>query len=278
MPIEQVAEEVVNEVAANLEEAAEVTRKLNAAGLSNLAIGLGIGAVVGFYIGYKYTRKKILAEVYADAEVEIEALREYYIEKVSQATRAIAEENGDVDDDTPLQGVVPTEKPPVEEVVERLGYSAPVPPSQRPLPPPVPIFDDSPTDIPDTSKSANDGWNYERELQNRSPEAPYIIHENEFNHSNLNYTKVAYTYYSEDDYLVHPENENRPVFGGETIVGTDNLNFGHGSTDEDVVYIRNDSLELDMQITRVNRSYEEDHLGLHADVSEADDDDDSDDS
>jgi len=269
MAIEQLAEEVVNEVANNFEEAAEATRRINTAGLGNLAVGLGIGAVVGFYFGYKFNRAKIRAEAYKKADEEIEVFRKVYREKMIEASTATAtaveEDQGDG-----LEGVVSTEKPPIEEVVEKLGYSVRVPSRERPLPAPVPILDDLPENPGPTSKSMNAGWNYEQELLTRSPDAPYVIHQNEFNHSNQNYTKVAYTYYAEDDFLVDPE-MGRPVINGDVIVGKDNLKFGHGSDDSDVVYVRNDIQELDMEICRVNRSYEAEELGLQASSEEDDD-------
>lgn len=274
MAIEQLAEEVVNEVATNFEEAAEVTRRINAAGLSYFAVGLGVGAAVGFYFGYKLNREKIRAEAYEEAGAEVAVLREVYLEKTLNAT------NTRVDSDAALQGTVPTEKPPVEKIVEDLGY--------RPLRPPVPVtdvrdlppnvLDDLPDDPTETSKSMNAGWNYEQELKDRSPNAPYVIHQNEFMHSNLNYTKVMYTYYADDDYLVDDEAEH-PLVDGDLIIGVENLKFGHGSDDADVVYVRNDRLERDMQISRLHRSYEEDVLGVRGGLMEDDDDDDdSDDS
>ncbi len=280
MAIEQLAEEVVNEVANNFEEAAEVTRKINAAGLGYFAVGLGVGAAVGLYFGYKYNREKIRAEVYREAEAEVDILRQVYLDKTLNSP------NTSISTDTNLQGTVSTEKPPVEKVVEELGYRTQVPERERPLPAPVPIIDvkdlppdildDLPEDPVETSKSSNAGWNYEKELRNRTPEAPYIIHQNEWNHSNLNYSKVVYVYYAEDDMLVD-ETTQDPVPHGERIVGGDNLQFGHGSDDADIVYVRNDRLEMDMQICRLDRSFEEDVIGLHGGLME-DDDDDADDS
>lgn len=259
MAIEKLTEEVVNEVATNFEEAAEMTRKINTAGISYLVVGLGVGAAVGFYFGYKFNREKIRAEVYKEAEAEVDMLRKVYLEKTLNAA------NTDVEGTT-LQGAISTEKPPIDEVVENLGYHTQVPSRERPLPAPVPVLD-NPIEI---SK-----WNYEKELVNRSPDSPYVIHQNEYNHSNPDYEKVIYTYYAVDDYIVDTE-DRRPVHNGEVIVGVDNLKFGHGSDDVDVVYVRNDTQELDMQICRINKSYEEEELGFHSSVLDDDNDDDDD--
>lgn len=280
MAIEQLAEEVVNEVANNFEEVAEATRKINVAGLSYFAVGISVGAAVGFYFGYKFSREKIRAEVYKEAEAEVDMLRKVYLEKTLDREAELESREGAI-----LQGSVSTEKPPVEQVVRNLGYSVNVPERERPLRAPVPIQDireDALDDLPEnpvgTSKSRNAHWNYERELATRSPEFPYVIHQNEFNHSNLNFSKVEYTYYAEDDMLVDNEDEN-PVPNGADIVGVDNLKFGHGSDDADIVYVRNDRLEMDMQINRIHKSFEEEVLGLNRmRDNDDDDDDDADDS
>lgn len=262
MAIEQLAEEVVNEVANNFEEAAEVTRRINAAGLGYLAVGLGLGAAVGFYFGHKFNREKIRAEMYKEAEAEVDVLRRVYLEKTLNAEGAL------------LQGSVPTVKPPIENVVEQLGYNVRVPDRERPLPSPVPILDDLPENPVGTSKSMNARWNYEAELKSRSPESPYVIHQTEFTHSNLEYSKVEYTYYAIDEMLIDNEDE-QPVPHGSDVVGEDNLKFGHGSDDVNVVYVRNDRLEMDMLIHRIDSAYEEAVLALHEMGNDDDDDDDA---
>lgn len=250
-------EHLTEEVATNLEEVAEVTRKLNTVGLGYFAVGLGIGAAVGFYFGYKFNRAKIYAEVYAESREEVDQIRQVYLEKTL--------ENAGVD------------KPSPKEVVERLGYSLHVEEEHsRPLPAPVPItsherlkmeIKDLPESPKDTSKSMHEGWNYELELKSRTPEAPYVIHQNEYNHSNAEYSKVVYTYYAIDDVVANSEDE-RPVPHADAVIGWGNLKFGHGSDDADVVYVRNDPLEIDMQICRINQSFEEEVLGISRDDDE----------
>lgn len=268
-------EELAEEVATNLEEAAEVTRKLNTSGLGYLAVGLGFGAAIGFYFGYKFNREKIRAEAFKDAELEVTRLRELYLQK------SLASVN--------------MEKPPVEAMVEERGYAERIEYSNRvensgystpgrPLPAPVPIQDipaDALDDLPDnpvgTSKSKNAKWNHEQEVKSRTPDAPYVIHQNEYNHSELGYDKVVYTYWAIDD-VISDSQDDHPIPNGDIVVGVDNLKFGHGSDDTDVVFVRNDRLELDMQICKVDKSFEEEVLGLNRNEVDDDDDDDDDDS
>ena len=55
---------------------------------------------------------------------------------------------------------------------------------------------------------------------------------------------------------------DHPLPHADIIVGLNNLQFGHGTDDDDVVFVRNDERQLEMEICRVNKSYEEEVLGV----------------
>lgn len=224
---------VVEEVASNLEEAAEATRRLNPKSISFVLGGFVVGLGVGFFIGYRFNKEKIKAEAFKKSEAEVEMIREVYQQKMMAAEP----------------------KPSVEEVIEEKGYD-------RPLPAPVPgIVEPESTDA---------GWDYRKELANRVDGEPYVIHQNEFMSRDSNYTHVAYTYYEGDDVLV--DENNRPLPHADIIVGVNNLRFGVGTDDDDVVFVRNDRLERDMEICRTHDSYEEEVLGLENHQTNEDDD------
>lgn len=253
-------EAIAEEVATNLEEVASATRSINATAVGYLAGGFVVGAALGFYFGYKYNKEKIKAEAYKTAEEEVEAVREIYRAK----TVALDNEN----------------KPDPGELVQELGYSVrddmgdpelrsmPAPTPQRPLPAPVPITNVFLSEHMDVKveKDKNAGWNVARELETRTPDAPYVIHQDEYMQSDHGYTQVVYTYYDGDDVMVDAQ-DNQPITNGAEVVGADNLKWGHGSDDADVVFVRNDRLELDIQICRSPKSYEEEVLGLENDSS-----------
>ena len=242
------AEEVVEEVATNLEEVAQATRQLDARALGYLGIGIGVGVVVGFYFGHKWNREKIRAEAFKASEEEVEAIRETYRRKE----------------------LVAVDKPTVEQIIEERGYSTHAD-LERPLPAPVPIIEtpsalvaapDEPVVpvVEDTGKNKDLGWSYPVELARRSPDAPYIIHQDEFSNSEHGYEKVVYTYWSGDDVLT--DEDNQPLVNGVDIVGADNLKWGHGADDFNVVFVRNDKLNLEAEICRDPRSWEEEVGGL----------------
>lgn len=244
-------EEVVEEVALNLEEVAKVTRKINTAGVGYLLGGIAVGTVIGFYLGHRYNQKKIRDEAFKAADAEIDTIRAVY-----QAKTIAAEP-----------------KPTVEEIIEERGYSTKVTPVERPLPAPVPIHEISEAEIvsvgpvfePPPNVNPPSVWDYPRELNKRSTEHPYVIHQDEFTENELGYNRVVYTYYDQDDVLT--DSDDTPFTDANLIVGVDNLKFGHGTDDSDVVFIRNDKLELDMEICRSPKSYEEEITGLTRDES-----------
>lgn len=264
-------ETLADEVATNLEEVAVVTRQINGQSVTYFLGGVAIGVGVGFYVGVKLTKKKIRAEVLKEADEEITAMRELYQQKM------VAMENSD--------------KPSPAEAVREHGHSLPDPgnipdygnPSggvtnystfpvpqerERSLPAPVPvmmpvvpvILDDLPENPTGTSKSKNAGWSYPQEMENRTEEQPYVIHQDEYTAATKGYSRVTYTYYEPDGVLVD-EADERPVPHGDLVVGQENLKFGHGTDDADVVFVRNDRLEIDIEICRSSKSYEEEVLG-----------------
>ena len=229
MAIEAVVEDVVEEVATNLEEAAAVTRRINAQAVGYFAGGLILGVAAGFYFGHRWNKEKIKAEAFKQSEEEVARIREVYQQRT----------------------VVVREKPSVSEVIEEKGYSTRT--EERPLKAPVPVMD-TPLVLPGSvtygeSKSKFEGWNSAEERANRTPDEPYVIHQDEFNHEENGYSHVTYTYYNTDDVLV--DEDNIPLPHADLIVGQDNLKFGHGADDPDVVFVRNDRIEVEMEICRL---------------------------
>lgn len=113
---------------------------------------------------------------------------------------------------------------------------------------------------PEMSQEPIDEWNQEEEEADRGPDAPYVIHQDEFNADQNGYRQTALEYFSGDDVLC---DENRvPLYNPGNIVGR--LEFGRGSGDSNVVFVRNDKLESEFEITRVDGSYQHEVLGMLA--------------
>jgi hypothetical protein len=291
MALEAVAEAVTQEVATNLEEAASATRAINTQAVGAFMGGVAFGVVLGFYFGYRFNKAKIKAEAFKQSQMEVEQIREVYRNREAANTVRDVEVNSDEPDVTHVATVRPSGegvrvrqgeegyvqygkvKPSVEEIVEQRGYSTRAEEivEERPLKPPVPV---NPTPVTppvrfgetlaaSRATQRQGDWNYARELRQRNPNHPYIIHMDEFFHPENEYSKTSYTLYAADTTLVGEDGE--PLADANTIVGMGNLRFGHGSEDENMVYIRNDKLQLDMEITRDPGSYEAKVQGLDPD-------------
>jgi hypothetical protein len=246
------AETVVEEVASNLEEAAEVTRRINPRSIGLVLGGVGIGVAVGFFFGYRYNREKIRAEAFAKSEEEVEKIRELYRDRAK---------------------VVVPEKPSVEQVVEERGYLDPE--RERPLPTPVPFVSEPDTTEPpivvDPDRQVPEFiWNYPHELARRSPDRPYVIHQEEFQEEGSQFNHVTYTYFAEDGFVMNDEDQQ--LFTDvDARVGLHNLvRFGHGTDDPDIVFIRNHELNIEIELARTYNSYQRDIEGLEPDDAEPD--------
>jgi len=233
---------VVEEVADNLEEAAAAVRTLDTKAIGFLLGGLAVGVGIGFYIGYRYNREKIRAEAFEASEEELQRIREYYGR---------------------------TQKPELENIVVERGYETDEPKS-RPLPAPVPVKEPEPVPPPlevvapereVEEKDKDAGWSYPMELGQRTPNYPYIIHQDEFMVNESEFPQVTLTYYELDEVLADVDDTKIPNV--ESLVGASTLSrFGHGSDDYNVVYVRNPHLEMEYEICRIQKSFEVEVQGL----------------
>lgn len=230
---------VVEEVADNLEEIAAATRRINTNSVGFFIGGAAVGFAIGFYFGYRYNKEKLRAEAFKESEKEVETIREVYQQKTIAAEP----------------------KPSIDEVLEERGYSAEERAEHiRPLKPPVPVYA-PPVVVYEGGKDKNTGWNFPEELESRLEGEPYVIHQDEFMNHETGYSQTTYTYYAADDVLVDDGN-GHPLPHADMVVGQDNLKFGHGTDDIDVVFVRNDKLQMEMEICRSPLSYEEEVLGI----------------
>lgn len=89
-----------------------------------------------------------------------------------------------------------------------------------------------------------DEWDQEEELKKRNPSQPYVIHKDEFYADERNYNQHTLSYYAGDDIMC--DEEDSPVYNYAQVIGK--LNFGHGSGDPNVFYVRNDKRKTEYEI------------------------------
>lgn len=234
--------------------------------LAGVAVGMGIGGSLGFYL----TRWKLETKYHQIADAEIAEMQEHY------RSKEVALENK-------------VEKPKLEDIVRDQGYSADPPMAVTPPDTVVEaaqedeeeakpdrreraknVFEKDPIPEEDVGYPLIDRtWDYHKERVGRSPIKPYVIHRDEKD-ENETYDTVTYTYYEGDDVLC---NERDEVIGKDergVLIGEQNLGkFGHGSGDPSIVYIRNDKLEMQMEVVRSSNSFAEEVHGFQHSHAEA---------
>lgn len=239
-------------------EVAEAARGVDPKTLKYLFLGLGVGLVGGGVLGYGIANKRLQAKYEQIAEDEIDEMREHFRRRLvakeekpdlgKEAAKIVEREGYDGPAHPVLQededGAVPPEE---EEAQDAASAGFPVPSEEEVAETVENVFDkDEPQD---------GGWDYEAEIARRRPEFPYVIHEDE-RHEKEGYTHTELTYYAGDDVLT--DSDDKPIEEIDKVVGAANLEkFGHGSGDKDVVFIRNDALELEVEVQRDEGSYSE---------------------
>lgn len=93
----------------------------------------------------------------------------------------------------------------------------------------------------------DDDWDWEAELNMRSDKTIYVITRDEFDEDNLGYRQSTVNWY-EGDRMLADENGDA-IYNWTSHIGSE-LPFGHGSGDENVLFIRNENLRWEYCVTR----------------------------
>jgi hypothetical protein len=119
----------------------------------------------------------------------------------------------------------------------------------------------------DPEVEMTDAWDIEEELKNRSPEVPYVVHRNEHEEGPEGpdeYEKFTLTYFEGDDILC--KEDDTVITDPDAVIGLGNLSrFGHGSGDPNIVYVRNDTLKVDLEIVHSDGKYATEVAGFKED-------------
>ena len=259
--------EVAEEVAEQAENVAEHSRALDPNEVRLLLIGGAIGLFGGAVISGAILNRRLRLKYEQISEEEIAEMRQFYQDRLlvrqgekpdleKEAAR-IAEEQG---------YTAPNTGKPADEVVAE--PVAEVPDAEVPEQPADGVKDEetqSVFDEADTTKDPGEGWDFENERARRSADAPYVIHVDEFGETG--YTQTSFTYYADDSVLC--DDSDNPVENPTSIVGdvVESDKFGHGSNDQNKVYVRNDALGVDIEISQNDGNYAETVHGLqHSEV------------
>jgi hypothetical protein len=112
-----------------------------------------------------------------------------------------------------------------------------------------------------TFDTPTDDWDYEAEKNIRSDKEIYVIHRDEYVADEMGYHQSTIEFYVQDAVMV--DVLEHPIYNYTDFVGHEALDqFGHGSGDNDVVYVRNEREKAEFEVLRNSGSYEREVLGL----------------
>lgn len=219
----------------------------NTVKLISAALG---GTCVGAGIGYTVAYKKLAAEFEARLENETAEMKQFYTaHKKKHATpqEAVAE-------------LIPEEVEAKSEVVayHKIVKSEKYDPTES---------EDGAEEVqgPDGTIMLNEVLHSNVLAQplgeKANPDRPYIISQEEYMQNDPNYEQGTLTYYEKDQVLTDVRED--VIDNADDVVGLDSFSqFGHGSSDDNVVHVRNHRLQMDFEIVKSESSYAQDVLGL----------------
>lgn len=255
---------VVSEEALAAEQA---VRSMNRVGLAYLGLGLVAGAAAGALVAYRIVDRKVEAKYSKIAADEVAEMRQYYHDKVVALDSS--KQKVDLEDIVRERGYSAVEEVSVEPPMAVTPPSAVVDAAKEAI---IEAEDEAAGEPPDDvepevhnifENAKEIPWDAQKERQRRSPLAPYVIHRDE-RYEFEDYDEVTFTYYDEDDVLANEREEAVAGDDRERLIGEANLEkFGYGSGDPNVVYIRNDQLEMVFEVLRSPNSYTEEVHGFN---------------
>jgi hypothetical protein len=207
---------------------------------TGFAVGLGIGLMIGTAAGLFAARAKYKLKYEKLAEEEIAEMRTFF-----RARQAATEAQL---------------KAPLEEVMEYLGYEKAENQQDQSIEEHLAVQESIQRNVFDTTTGHT--WDYaeETKLRAANPGRPFVIHLDEYGDES-GYATSVYTYYEEDEILSDERDE--VVDNVDELVGMENLaRFGHGSDNANILLVRNEALEIDIEITKSNGSYAADVQGF----------------
>lgn len=250
------AANIAGDIAHQAEDVEQIIRSLTRTKVQYYFLGMVVGGITGAAIAYKVAYSRANTKYSKIAEDDITSIREHYHER----SRALEEK-------APKRSLV--------EIIEEQGYSKTPdeaaseegpPMAVQPPEPTMSVYSDEEraayTEDAENRNIFEDAeitheWNIQNELRKRSPDVPYVIHYDEVAEME-GYSQMTLTYYTYDNVLANERDEVMDPDERTNLIGEDALErFGHGSKDASIVFIRNDRLELVMEIVKSPNSYSE---------------------
>lgn len=207
------------------------------------------GLVVGGALGFVVTRHILKTKYEAIAQEEIDDVKKFYYDKyTNRETGEVREADDSAEDaDSEVDEQLEADLKQLDDIVNRRGYSR----------------DEVEEDIPRYNPAMTieeqtpiDNEEFMAFVATRDTTQPYVISLDEFMDEHEEYDKHTLTYFESDETLIDSSEKIIPEV--EATVGVDPLTmFGRFSKDKNIVYVRNERLEMDYEVCLDERSYTE---------------------
>lgn len=213
-------------------------------------------ALAGFGLGYWTAQRRLELEFERRLEKETAGMREFY-QTAKQPFATPQEAAAElIKEEEPKEG-------PAQTANNKVAYHKIVQKNYKP--------EESAT-IDDEVFSARDGMVVEGEIQHSNvfQEAVVIISQEEFMENESGYNQSTLTYYQVDKVLTDERDD--VIDDSDAVVGDQNLTmFGSpnsGSSDPNVIHIRNGRLQMEFEVQLNANSYRLEVLGIEEDPPE----------
>lgn len=218
-------------------------------------LSFAAGAFGGYVYAVRKGMRSSMQETIYDYSEAAQAISDDRAERTEQMYKSFADIPQEVVDEHPSNG--PRE---ADAVVFNLALVEDAEPESDQEP------DVAQTTVSIFGDNEEDVWDWEEEGDLRTnlqfEGAPYILHVDEFMAKETPYAQTTLTYYEGDEILV--DDKSVPVYNISEVIG-DNLRFGHGSNDRNMLYIRNDHLRMEFEVIRDRGYYQQEVLGIDID-------------
>lgn len=219
--------------------------------------GAGLGA--GFGLGIFITTKRIKAKYEAEMAEEIASVKETYKRRYKSEGYSTPEEAAEtLQQQNDIISTMGYGETAVTNIFNNFEASKQQEESIREALTLDEDDEDEEQDETDYSESIFDHPDVVVHDELRDPDKPYLITLDEFMDDShwKDYTKLTLTYFEGDQTMI--DEKEGFVDDIDKIIGEENLaKFGYGNTDKDMLYIRNEKLEVDFEIARDSRGAKE---------------------
>jgi len=216
--------------------------------LLTIAGTAGVSLVVGAATGYLVAQKRLQRAYDAILAEEVEATKDFYsrLHKTEFATPEEAAKFFGLDT---IEVVEESDEEKLLQVVREHRYAE--------------VDEEENTPAAQLLKNIfqEHGDDWDAEVAARTEDEPYIIDADEFGQNDGDHNQVELTYFEGDGVLADERDEH--MNDPEKFIGDGSLlKFGYHSEDPNVVYIRNELLEMDFCVKRSTGAYRKEVLGF----------------